>query len=148
MEPGPESFRSPCTIGAHLNVMATDMTPLAPLPNPLPWLHSPRYISGFGSGDAFTLFFEDRDLDFQISYARTTSGVGGLPASATLTKTLPAVAWDTRESGDGVSTKIEHASTSWQTITTAISRRIAVTSSNERLRGLTGSCLVSIRGST
>ena len=70
------------TVVAQIQVTATDMTPTAPLPNPSPGSHQPRYISGFGSGDSFTLFFEDRDVDSMISYVSTTTGPTGLSASA------------------------------------------------------------------
>jgi len=61
----------------------TDQTPTAPLSNPTPSSFQPRYISGFGSGNSFTVFFEDRDAGGLISYATTTSGPTGLSASAT-----------------------------------------------------------------
>lgn len=76
------------TVVAQIQVMATDMTPTAPLPNPSPGSHQPRYISGFGSGNSFTLFFEDRDAGSMISYVSTTTGPTGLSASATLTNIL------------------------------------------------------------
>jgi hypothetical protein len=63
----------------------TDQTPTAPLANPVPSSFQPRYISGFGSDNSFTVFFEDRDAGYAISYASTTSGPTGFPASATAT---------------------------------------------------------------
>jgi len=63
----------------------TDQTPTAPLANPVPSSFQPRYISGFGSDDSFTVFFEDRDAGSAISYALTTSGPTGFPANATAT---------------------------------------------------------------
>ena len=66
-------------------IAVTDQTPTAPLVNPVPSSFQPRYISGFGSGNSFTVFFEDRDAGNTISYASTTSGPAGFPASATAT---------------------------------------------------------------
>jgi len=72
-------------VAAQIQVTATDMTPEAPLPKPSPASHQPRYMSGFGSGDSFTLFFEDRARDFQVYYFETTDGIDGFPESATPT---------------------------------------------------------------
>ena len=63
----------------------TDQTLTAPLANPVPSTYQPRYISGFGSDDSFTVFFEDRDNGNAISYAQTTSGPTGFPVSAVAT---------------------------------------------------------------
>jgi hypothetical protein len=53
------------------------------LANPAPSSFQPRYISGFGSDNSFTVFFEDRDNSSTISHASTTTGPTGFPASAT-----------------------------------------------------------------
>ncbi len=66
-------------------ITVTDQTPTAPLANPVPSSFQPRYISGFGSDNSFTVFFEDRDAGNTISYVSTTSGPTGFPASATAT---------------------------------------------------------------
>ena len=71
--------------GTFPPITVTDQTPTAPLANPVPSSFQPRYISGFGSGDSFTVFFEDRDAGYTISYASTTSGPTGFPASTTAT---------------------------------------------------------------
>ena len=63
----------------------TDQTPTAPLANPVASSYQPRYISGFGLDNSFTVFFEDRDAGSTISYASTTTGPTGFPASATAT---------------------------------------------------------------
>jgi len=68
-----------------ITVTTTDMTPTAPLSNPVPSSYQPRYISGFGSGDSLTIFYEDRDNGYAISYVSTTSGPTGFPASGTAT---------------------------------------------------------------
>ena len=69
-------------VTGQISISTTDMTPTEPLPNPSPSNYQPRYISGFGSGDSFTLFFEDRNVDSMISYVSTTTGTTGLSASA------------------------------------------------------------------
>ena len=72
-------------VAAQVDVTVTDMTPVAPLQTPIPSTYEPRYISGFGSGDSFTLFFEDRAQDYQVYYLETTDGINGFPGSATRT---------------------------------------------------------------
>jgi hypothetical protein len=72
-------------VAAQIDVTVSDMTPTKPLQKPLPSAYQPRYISGFGSGNSFTLFFEDRGSDFAINYIWTTSGPTGFPVSATVT---------------------------------------------------------------
>jgi len=71
--------------GTFEPVTVTDQTLTAPVANPVPGSYQPRYISGFGSGDSFTVFFEDRDAAYTISYASTTTGPTGFPAGATAT---------------------------------------------------------------
>lgn len=71
--------------GTFPPITLTDQTPHAPLENPWPSSFQPRYISGFGSDDKFTVFFEDRDASYNISYASTTTGPTGFPASVTPT---------------------------------------------------------------
>jgi len=66
-------------------VTVTDMTPTAPLANPVPSSYQPRYLSGFGNDGSFTVFFEDRDNASTISYVSTTTGPTGFPAAVTLT---------------------------------------------------------------
>jgi hypothetical protein len=75
----------PCIVLAgQVQITVTDMTPTTPLQNPLPSLYEPRYISGFGSGDSFTLFFEDRSFPFPypIDFVTTTAGPTGFSNSA------------------------------------------------------------------
>ena len=52
----------------------SDQNPAASLPNPFPPGYSPRYLSGFGADNTFTIFFEDRTLAQRISYIQTTTG--------------------------------------------------------------------------
>ena len=66
-------------------VKVDDQTPTAPLANPSPTSFQPRYISGFGGDNTFTVFFEDRDAGNTISYAVTTTGPNGFPVSTTPT---------------------------------------------------------------
>lgn len=72
-----------CNAGYFEPVAATDVTTTLPLQNPTPSSYQPRYISGFGSDDSFTIFFEDRDAAQTISYVQTTSGPEGFPSSVT-----------------------------------------------------------------
>jgi parallel beta-helix repeat protein len=71
--------------GTFAPVTVMDQTPTAPLANPDPSSFQPRYISGFGSDDAFTVFFEDRDASNAISYASTATGPTGFPSATTAT---------------------------------------------------------------
>ncbi len=72
-------------LGTYTPASVVDQNPAAPLPNPIPANFAPRYLSGFGSDDSFTIFFEDRDLGGQISFIQTNSGVSGFPAAPTAT---------------------------------------------------------------
>ena len=72
-----------------VSVTVTDATPTAPVANPTPASYQPRYISGFGSGDNFTVFFEDRDNASTISYVSTTTGPTGFPAAVTRPTSRP-----------------------------------------------------------
>jgi hypothetical protein len=71
--------------GSFAPIEIVDQTPLQPLSNPVPSSYSPRYVSGFGADDAFTVFFEDRSAGSQISFVSTTNGPTGFPAAATPT---------------------------------------------------------------
>jgi len=68
-----------------INATATDVTPTVPLSNPVATSYQPRYVSGFGSGNSFTLFFEDRDAGGRISHITTTTGPTGFPTAVTAT---------------------------------------------------------------
>ena len=69
-------------------VTVYDQTPTAPLANPIPSSFEPRYVSGFGIDNTFTVFFEDRDNGYQISYASTTTGPTGLSSPVTPTNVI------------------------------------------------------------
>jgi hypothetical protein len=71
---------APGNAGTFDEFVLTDQTPTAPLANPVPTSYAPRYISGFGVGDAFTVFFEDRNAAQAISSVTTSSGPEGFPA--------------------------------------------------------------------
>ena len=71
--------------GQSFPVTVTDQTASSPLNNPTPSSFQPRYISGFGEDDSFTIFYEDRDNSGTISYIQTTSGPTGFPSSGTAT---------------------------------------------------------------
>ena len=77
------SLATAALAGTFGPVTVTDQTPTGPLANPAPSSFQPRYISGFGSGDSFTVFFEDRDAANAISHVTTTTGPTGFPASVT-----------------------------------------------------------------
>ncbi len=66
-------------------VTATGQTPTEPLANPVPADFQPRYISGFGIDDTFTMFFENRNKGGRIFYNRTTSGPLGFAPVSTAT---------------------------------------------------------------
>jgi hypothetical protein len=70
--------------GTFQPVTVTDQTQTAPLSSPTPSAYEPRYVSGFGLDDSFTVFFEDRPSQ-QIYYVSTTTGAVGFPTAATLT---------------------------------------------------------------
>jgi len=75
----------PAVAGTFDDFDLVDHTPTAPLANPAPASYAPRYVSGFGAGNAFTIFFEDRSAQQSISYVTTTTGPEGFPAAATPT---------------------------------------------------------------
>ena len=66
----------------------TDQTPTEPLSNPDPAGFEPRYISGFGHDDTFTVFFEDRDAAGRIHFNQTSSGPLGFAAVSTATNII------------------------------------------------------------
>ncbi len=63
----------------------TDQTPTAPLANPLPAAYGSRYVSGFGTGGSFTVYFEDRDAGSGIAHNTTVTGPTGFAAANTAT---------------------------------------------------------------
>ncbi len=75
----------PAVAGTFTDFTLNDQTPTAPLSNPTPGAAAPRYVSGFGLDDAFTVFFEDRNNSGAISWISTTTGPTGFPAAATAT---------------------------------------------------------------
>lgn len=74
--------------GIFMPVTMIDFSPVHPLDNPVPSSYQPRYISGFGSDDAFTVFFEDRDAGNAISFVSTTTGPTGFPTNPTATNII------------------------------------------------------------
>lgn len=71
--------------GTFDDFVLTDRTPDAPLASPIPSTFQPRYISGFGLGDSFTVFFEDRDAGGVVSFTTTSSGPEGFAGAVTAT---------------------------------------------------------------
>lgn len=75
------------TVNAESAVPQVDQTPLIPLSIP-DATNRPRYLTGFGEDNAYTIFFEDRNDavgcspagTYRIKYAQTTSGPNGLSA--------------------------------------------------------------------
>ncbi len=62
-----------------------DQTPSAPLLNPTQGSYESRYLSGFGTDDTFTIFFEDRAESSRIKANSTTTGANGFAAVNTAT---------------------------------------------------------------
>ncbi len=77
------AFGGAASAGSFPIAAFTDHTPTAPLANPLPASYGSRYLSGFGTGDSFTVFFEDRDAGSAISYNSTSGGPEGFAAANT-----------------------------------------------------------------
>jgi len=74
--------------GTYTPAGILDRTPDEPLANPAPASYEPRYISGFGGNDSFTVFFEDRDDGGRIYYSATTAGPLGFSSTATATNII------------------------------------------------------------
>ena len=74
---------APGEAGTFDEFVLTDQTPTAPLANPAPTSYAPRYMSGFGIADAYTIFFEDRSNGGAISSVTTSTGPEGFPVGAT-----------------------------------------------------------------
>jgi hypothetical protein len=72
-------------LGVFAAPILEDQNPNEALQKPEISTYSSRYISGFGQGDEFTIFFENRDDSYAISFLTTTSGPTGFPATPTAT---------------------------------------------------------------
>ena len=79
------------SVFAEASVPQTDQTPTTPLSSPSGLSSYPRYISGFGSDNSYTVFYEDRNdtagcsYGSRIYYNQTTSGAFGFSATGTAT---------------------------------------------------------------
>ncbi|MHC1739608.1 MAG: sortase [Anaerolineaceae bacterium] len=80
------------SVHADTTIPQQDQTPLQPLSNPSPSGSEPRYLSGFGTDNSFTIFYEERKDTagcganlFRIYFNQTTSGPFGLASSSTKT---------------------------------------------------------------
>ena len=67
-----------------------DQTPSTPLSDPDPALVNPRYISGFGMDNNYTIFYEDRNAgcapgQYTIYFNQTTTGAMGFSNTSTAT---------------------------------------------------------------
>ena len=71
--------------GTFSDFNPVDQTPTKPLANPTPSGYQPRYLSGFGEDENFTVFFEDRDNGGKISYVTTENGPLNFETSPTET---------------------------------------------------------------
>jgi len=72
---------------AEVSVPQTDQTPLSPLPIPNPAAVDPRYLSGYGTDNAYTIFFEDRSdtagcltPGYRIKFVETSNGPANFSA--------------------------------------------------------------------
>jgi hypothetical protein len=79
------SIQAAPVLGVVTPPVLEDQTPLEPLQNPSSTSYSSRYLSGFGEDDNFTVFFENRDASYEISYVSTTTGPLGFPVDVTAT---------------------------------------------------------------
>ena len=76
---------------AESSIPQTDQTTLSPLVSPNPSVTDPRYISGFGADNAYTVFYEDRNDTAGCAYGswiyfnQTTSGPLGFSSTSTRT---------------------------------------------------------------
>ncbi len=75
---------------AEASIPQQDRTPLAPLAKPNSPPAKPRYISGFGLNNAYTIFYEDRvapgcTANYPIYFNQTSSGPLGFAATSTAT---------------------------------------------------------------
>lgn len=75
-------------MAAAIAFTSTDQTPTTPLTHPVAAAFAPRYVSGFGIDNAFTVFFEDRDNGSRIYFNTTTTGPLGFSATSTPTNIL------------------------------------------------------------
>jgi LPXTG-site transpeptidase (sortase) family protein len=74
---------------AEASIPQQDQTPLAPLGSPQAPPAEPRYISGFGLDNSYTIFYEDRNVGcagaYRIYFNQTSSGPFGFAATSTAT---------------------------------------------------------------
>ncbi len=81
----------PQAVSAESSVPQSDQTPLLPLFQPNPLIASPRYLSGFGMDNVYTIFYEDRAdtsgcaFGSRIHFNQTSSGPLGFAATSTAT---------------------------------------------------------------
>jgi LPXTG-site transpeptidase (sortase) family protein len=79
------------SVYAEASVPQTDQTPLTPLTAPSPASEWPRYISGFGVDNSYTIFYEDRNdsagcsYGYRIKFNQTTTGAMGFATTSTST---------------------------------------------------------------
>ena len=77
---------------ADATIPQQDQTPISPLDQPTPSGSEPRYLSGFGLDNVFTIFYEERKDSagcgaslYRIYFNQTTTGIPGLASASTKT---------------------------------------------------------------
>jgi LPXTG-site transpeptidase (sortase) family protein len=82
------------SVSAEASIPQQDQTPLAPLSSPQAPPAEPRYISGFGLDNTYTIFYEDRRVDsgcpassyrYRIYFNQTSTGPFGFTGTSTAT---------------------------------------------------------------
>ena len=82
---------TPLGVFAEVSIPQTDQTPLTPLLAPNPLVAAPRYISGIGEDNVYTIFYEDRNdtsgcsFGYRIYLNQTTTGAFGFAGTSTAT---------------------------------------------------------------
>jgi LPXTG-site transpeptidase (sortase) family protein len=85
------SFSITLSVLADTSIPQTDQTPSTPLTSPNPAVVYPRYVSGFGADNSYTIFYEDRNDTAGCSYGsriyfnQTTTGALGFASTSTAT---------------------------------------------------------------
>jgi hypothetical protein len=82
---GQFSIQASPVLGIYTVPTIEDQNPNEACKNPDISTYSSRYISGFGQDDQFTIFFENRDDSYTISFLTTTTGPSGFPSTPAAT---------------------------------------------------------------
>jgi LPXTG-site transpeptidase (sortase) family protein len=82
---------TPIGVLAEVSIPQVDQTPLTPLLAPDPIVASPRYLSGIGEDNNYTIFYEDRNdttgcaFGYRIFMNQTSTGAFGFAGTSTAT---------------------------------------------------------------